>query len=138
MKWKYWVSWMYVKCNEDSLTLKSKLFNRNTFNTHLPFQMKCEILRVKWTHFQGLGNLLVIRYLPSDLFKKRQNNDNFYKFPRHEYRGKSSKTGLNTVEKNQITSVLWFLLGMRMNFIKISQFCFWHTEIVCCWFLISR
>ena len=73
---------------------------------------------------QDLGNLLVIRYLPSGLFKKRQNNDNFYKFPRHEYRGKSSKTGLNTVEKNQITSVLWFLLGMRMNFIKISQFCF--------------
>ena len=87
---------------------------------------------------QGLANLLVIRYLPSDLFKKRQNNDDLNKFPRHEYRGKSSETGLNTVGKNEITSFLWFLLGIRMNVIKMSQFYFWHTEIVCCWFPISR
>ena len=29
-----------------------RLFHWNTFNTNLPFQMKCNISWVKWTHFR--------------------------------------------------------------------------------------
>ena len=52
MEWKCWVSWISVTWNETRL--KSRLVNWNAFNTNLPFQMKCEISWVKWTHFKWI------------------------------------------------------------------------------------